>query len=320
MLIDVWTYTCVNCIRTFPYLKSWHSKYAAKGLVIIGVHSPEFDFEKDRENVVNAVNEFGLEYPIAIDNDHETWSILNNLYWPSKYLIDKGGYIRYTHFGEGAYAETEAKIRELLVETGADLSGISEALQPEPELDASARASDFAVGLTRELYAGFVRNFYALLQRANPPYILHREYYDSPETDTFYTDPGDHQNHFIYLQGQWRNEQERLVHSRATESFEDYVAVRFYARTVNSVMAPADSQAFKVLLTIDGRPLTSDEAGVDVDFEPDGRSYVLVAQPRMYRLVSLASFGGHELRLSSNSIEFALYAFTFGAYYDEPIP
>lgn len=114
VLVDFWTYTCINCIRTLPYLKSWHEKYSDKGLVIVGVHAPEFEFEKDSVNVADAIKDFGIEYPIMQDNDYATWRAYQNRYWPAKYLIDKEGNIRYTHFGEGDYDETEAAIQELL--------------------------------------------------------------------------------------------------------------------------------------------------------------------------------------------------------------
>src|SRR3989338_2253577 len=111
VLVDFWTYSCINCIRTLPYLKDWHEKYADDGLVIIGVHAPEFEFEKDEKNVQKAINDFGLKYPIVQDNDFATWRAYNNRYWPAKYFIDKEGYIRYTHFGEGAYDESEKVIQ-----------------------------------------------------------------------------------------------------------------------------------------------------------------------------------------------------------------
>ena len=114
VIIDFWTYTCINCQRTFPYLKQWHEKYKDQGLVIIGVHSPEFEFEKSEKNLARAIADFKLPYPIVQDNNFATWRAYNNRYWPAKYLIDKEGYIRYTHFGEGAYDETEKKIQELL--------------------------------------------------------------------------------------------------------------------------------------------------------------------------------------------------------------
>ena len=119
VLVDFWTYSCINCIRTLPYVKSWHDKYADQGLVIIGMHSPEFSFEKERAGVIEAAKKFGLEYPIAQDNDFVTWRSFNNMYWPSKYLIDRNGVIRYTHIGEGAYEETEQMIQRLLAEPNA---------------------------------------------------------------------------------------------------------------------------------------------------------------------------------------------------------
>ncbi len=117
VLIDFWTYTCINCIHTFPFLREMQSKYADQGLVIVGVHSPEFEFEKNYENVVEATQKHDLVWPMAQDNEFKTWYRYNNRYWPAEYLVDKDGVIRYTHFGEGAYAETEAVIQELLAET-----------------------------------------------------------------------------------------------------------------------------------------------------------------------------------------------------------
>ena len=119
VLVDFWTYSCINCIRTLPYVKSWHDKYADQGLVVVGMHSPEFSFEKDRAGVIEAAAKFGLEYPIAQDNDFVTWQVFNNMYWPTKYLIDRNGVIRYTHIGEGAYEKTEQMIQQLLAEPDA---------------------------------------------------------------------------------------------------------------------------------------------------------------------------------------------------------
>jgi cytochrome c biogenesis protein CcdA/thiol-disulfide isomerase/thioredoxin len=118
VLIDFWTYTCVNCQRTLPYLKKWHAKYADKGLVIVGIHSPEFEFEKDSKNVAQAIKDFDIRYPVVQDNKFEIWRAYNNRFWPAKYIIDKNGRIRYTHFGEGQYSETERMIVELLAESG----------------------------------------------------------------------------------------------------------------------------------------------------------------------------------------------------------
>jgi thiol-disulfide isomerase/thioredoxin len=312
VLVDFWTYTCVNCIRTLPFLKAWHEKYADKGLVIVGVHTPEFDFEKDRDNVIEATEGFGLKWPIAQDNDFKTWRAFDNRYWPAKYLVDKDGLIRYTHFGEGAYEETELWIRGLLEEAGVDLSDVSASTLPEPQHVTDQRAMDRETGLTREIYAGFERNYSALLSSA--PYVLHQEYYEEEDAEILYTDPGEYRNHFLYLQGLWRNEAERLVHARETENFEDYLALRFYATSVNAVMSPVNGGEYQVRVTLNDEPISPDAAGTDVMFDVDGNGYIVVDSARMYHIVNLPKYESHELKLSSNSPEFSLFAYTFGAY------
>ena len=154
MLVDFWTYTCINCIRTMPFLKQWYSKYQDDGLVIVGVHSPEFDFEKDLDNVVNATKDYSITWPVALDNNFITWRGYSNRFWSAKYLIDKDGMVRYTHFGEGQYGETEKKIRELLVEAGADFSQDNSVLPDDPTIDPTYRSNRNAE-VTRELYAGY---------------------------------------------------------------------------------------------------------------------------------------------------------------------
>ncbi len=314
VLVDFWTYTCVNCIRTLPYLKQWHEKYAPHGLVIIGVHTPEFEFEKVKENVEKAVREYGLQYAIAQDNDYGTWNAFSNRYWPAKYLIDREGYVRFVHFGEGKYQETEQKIRELLQETGAMLDQVPVGTDPGPQAHPAAFSSDIETVMTRELYGGVSRNYGALLA-GDAPYVLHEEYYNEPNAEVLYQDPGSHRNHFIYLQGLWRNTPESLVHARQTESFEDYIAIKFYATSVNAVMSSDGTTGpIDVRVTLDGAPLTPSQAGADVQFDQQGNSFVQVDGSRMYRLVEQPEFGGHELRLSANVTGLALYAFTFGAY------
>ena len=126
VLVDFWTYSCVNCIRTLPYLKAWYAKYQADGFVIIGVHSPEFAFEHDMGNVTQAVKDFGIAYPVVLDNNFSIWNAYHNQYWPAKYLVDKSGHLRYVHFGEGGYAEEEHAIQVLLKETGQAVDAIIE--------------------------------------------------------------------------------------------------------------------------------------------------------------------------------------------------
>ena len=314
VLIDFWTYTCVNCIRTLPYLREWHDKYADRGLVILGVHAPEFEFEKVRENVLDAMETHGIEYAVAQDNDMKTWRAYDNRFWPAKYMIDKDGYIRYTHFGEGAYQETEEMIRELLVEAEADVTGIPLDTSPDPRIAPGARALNRTEGQTRELYAGTERNFGALISGQVPPYVLHEEYYQTPNAKILYEDPGEHQNHFMYLNGLWLNTEESLVHARETSDYEDHIALKFFATSVNGVMAPNGADSLRVRVEMDGKPMLPGHAGPDITFTEDGESYILVEEPRMYRVVNTPTFDGHELRLSSNSDAFEFFAFTFGSY------
>ena len=313
VLIDFWTYTCINCIRTLPYLKAWHESYADDGLRIIGVHTPEFEFEKVRANVEEATADFGLEYAVVQDNDYLTWRAYSNRYWPAKYLIDKDGVIRYTHFGEGAYQQTEEMIKTLLAETGSD-PGAGLVSPEAPERDPSAYPADHMQGLTRELYAGAGRS-YSALYNGDAPYILQEEFYQGAEQIVEFSDPGEHSNHFLYIQGLWRNGLESLLHARQTEEFEDYVQIKYYAREVNVVMSVEDmAEPYNVRVTLDGVPIDEEAAGADVMYDEDGNSYVRVDTSRMYNVIDSDIFSGRELRLSSNSDDFELYAFTFGAY------
>ena len=311
VLVDFWTYTCVNCIRTFPYLKDWHAKYADAGLVILGVHSPEFTFEKKLDNVRNAVEREDLGWPVAMDNDHATWGAFRNRFWPAKYLIDKDGILRYKHFGEGAYGETESKIRGLLEEVGADLARLDSGL---PNGDADVGASTNLFGrLTRELYGGWQRGYSDSLYGGGG-FVAHQEYYQARDQLINYEDPGDHQEGRLYLQGTWHNGRESLKHGRETSVYDDYIALRFSARSVNAVINPGeeDFEPFKVLVTLNGQNFTEPFKGDDVIIEADGRSFLYVDAPRMYSIVQAPEFATYELKLSSNSTNFAVFAFTFG--------
>jgi len=341
VLLDFWTYSCVNCIRTLPYLKEWDEKYGDHGLVIIGVHTPEFEFEKVKQNVAEAAATHGLTYPIALDNDYATWNAFYNNVWPAKYLIDQDGALRYSHLGEGAYAATEQAIRELLAQTGADLTLIAPDVSADPLADRQAFSADPGRGITRELYAGYDRNqtlpsmAFVTLMGDTPSYIMAEEYYQQRDADVLYRDPGDHLNHFIYLQGRWHNGPESITHARAAENFADYIAIKFYATTVNAVMsggemlAPNDDNDVSgpgsmrtmptgvvLRITLDGNPLTPAQAGQDLQFDDAGNSFVLVNQPRMYRLVQLDRFSSHQLRLGVKAPGLSLFSFTFGAYED----
>jgi thiol-disulfide isomerase/thioredoxin len=315
VLIDFWTYTCVNCIRTLPYLQEWHEKYENQGLQIVGVHTPEFDFEKITANVQNASDDLGVVWPVAQDNDFGTWRAYSNQFWPAKYLIDKDGVVRYTHFGEGGYDETELAIRGLLRDAGAELGSISRNDDDGPEVIPAAYTEDPEARITRELYGGWNRNYTTTGQ-----YIGHASYYDVPETTHEYVDPGDHFNQFLFLEGVWTSGLESIEHGRATEAYEDYIGLKFSARSANAVIDLEEGvEPFKVKVTIEDkesgveRALTENEAGADIAFE-DGETFLKVDAGRMYFVVSLPDFDDRELKFSSNSPDFALFAMTFGAY------
>ena len=312
VLIDFWTYTCINCVRTFPFLREWHAKYADRGLTIIGVHTPEFEFEKITENVRDSMEQYDIGWLVAQDNDFRTWRAFNNRYWPAKYLIGPAMDIRYQHFGEGDYLETEHEIRRALLDAGWDVTDIPEGTTAvAPVRDPQSR------GQTRELYGGTRRNY------GSVQYAAQRDYYLEAGTAQHYTDvtgslesrlqARDH--HKWYLQGLWRNEEEAIVHARTTENLEDYLAFKFTSRTVNVVLTlPEDGESFNVYIEMDGRWLRPNETGADILFDGDGRSYVRVTRNDLYRLVVLDEWSTHELKLRSNSDQLAIFAFTFGSY------
>lgn len=307
MLIDFWTYSCINCVRTIPYLRDWHEKYAGHGLVILGVHRPEFDFEHSAANVEAAIERLEVTWPVAQDNDSRTWRAFNNRWWPAKYLFDTTGDIVYSHFGEGDYLDGERAIRAALTRAGRDVGAIP--------LGRGDQARDpRRSGQTVELYGGYRRNYGSTQYAAQPEYYLGGdrtvEYEDTSE--------GDRANHKWYLQGLWRNEREQIVHARETQSLEDYFAFLFRARSVNVVLEPPPGQSYDVYIQIDGRPLRTDEAGSDVVFDADGNSLIRVDEPRHYAIVELPAFGEHDLKLASNSDQFGIFALTFGSYTEGP--
>ena len=313
VLLDFWTYTCVNCIRTLPFLKDWHEKYSDSGLVIVGVHSPEFEFERKLENVRKATERFGIQYAVALDSDIETWNAYKVPVWPTKFIIDKNGVVQHLQFGEGSYDRTETKIRELLTEIDAPVSQIGTTLEPGPEQDQRSRARD-GTGETRELYAGFVSN-----QQTRTPYINQYEFSAFPPgAPAQYEDPGDHQNHFLYFHGLWFSGLESMNHARDTENLEDYVALKAYGTSVNVVVAFDEGETYQVVVTMDEEPIAQDHRGADIQEDEEGTTFFLVDDARMYGVIESSEYAGRELKLTSNSARFRLFAFTFGSYPEGP--
>jgi len=311
VLVDFWTYTCVNCIRTFPYLKSWHDRYQDDGLVIVGVHAPEFEFEKDYDNVLEATQANGIAWPVALDNDFETWRNYSNRYWPAKYLIDQHGTVRYNHFGEGAYDTTERMIRRLLEETGADLSD-DERASPAPQaidpLFLEVRNGE----VTRELYAGSVRG-------PASGSVQQPEYLQDVGNVVHFDAPEELRAGAIYFDGAWRIGLEEARHGRETTGYEDSLSPVYSARSVNAVLTSETGEPYKVLITLDAENLTEQNKGADVIIDSNGESYLWVDEPRLYAVIETPNYVRRStLKMASNSEDFGLFAFTFGIYEDGP--
>ena len=317
VLIDFWTYSCINCIRTLPYILEWQDKYGPLGLRVIGVHTPEFEFEKEFENVKAAVEQFQITYPVAQDNDAETWDAFGVQAWPAKFLLDADGIVRYADVGEGGYVAVEQTIRHWFGQAGIDVSSVP--FEPEdyhldPEIDRAGRVAERELARTREIYAGYRKNL--PFHRFPPPrpWVLYEQFYEGLDTDVLFEDVPEHENQRLYMQGLWHVGPESLTHARATEDFEDYLAIKFNAKTVNAVLGHDGGAPYRVQITLDGMPLSPDDADTDIQFDDMGNSYVEVEEARMYRLIRMKEFEQHQLQISSNSDRFELFTFTFGAY------
>jgi cytochrome c biogenesis protein CcdA/thiol-disulfide isomerase/thioredoxin len=281
VIVDFWTYSCINCIRTLPYLNDWHAKYADDGLVILGVHTPEFEFEKSRDNVARATQQYGIQYLVAQDNNYATWEAYDNLYWPAKYIIDANGRVRYTHFGEGEYEKAEAVIRTLLAEAGMKAAADG----------GSIGGYALAPGRTPETYLGAAR----LGPLASPEPVR-------PGTQQEFSLPERLQRDQFALAGTWTLAPE---HAQAGEGAR--LDIRFFADKVYLVLTP-ESGGDEVEVLLDGRRVGDGSAGADA---LDG--VVEVNEPRLYTLVDLRGQPGeHTLTLRFLRGGTNAYAFTFG--------
>lgn len=302
VLVDFWTYTCINCIRTLPFLLDWDEKYGDRGLTILGVHAPEFDFEKVPGNVQAAIDRYGIKYPVIQDNEMGTWDAFSNRFWPGKYLLDTNGEIVFSHFGEGQYVDTEREIRRALEAAGHDISDIPIGTEEGPARD------PLATGQTRELYGGYGRNFsYGGLYAGQP------EYYDSPDAEVLYFDNLPHRNGQWYAEGAWINTREAMVHARETAEPVDYIVFKYLARSVNIVINPQTEGArFDVIIEVDGRPLKSEDAGEDIEYDDEGRSFIHVDRAKEYRVIEQQKSTEREVKFLTTSPDFAMFAVTFG--------
>ncbi|MEM2139431.1 MAG: thioredoxin family protein [Nitrososphaera sp.] len=290
VLVDFWTYSCINCIRTIPYLNAWYEKYADDGLVIVGVHTPEFDFEKNPANVQAAVEKFGIKYPVVQDNDRDTWSAYENRYWPRKYLVDDEGFIRFDHIGEGEYEETEKVIQALLQERAANI-GMTIDIDTSTANPEDAQSVNFAQIRTPELYFGYA---YARAPLGNADGFR-------PGQTVTYTlaDDAEILANRIYLSGDWANNSDHME----LKSHAGKIVLQYSAKAVNIVAGGSG----KVQVAEDGKPLAG---GAGRDIAEDGS--LEIDGQRLYNLVSHERYGQHTLTIDVAGEGFQIYTFTFG--------
>ncbi len=287
VLVDFWTYTCINCIRTLPYLKAWDATYRGQGLTIVGVETPEFAFERDASNVANAIGQFGIRYPVAQDNEMGTWNAYGNQYWPADYLIDAKGQVRYAAFGEGDYSKTETAIRALLAEAGHSVAGHS---HPTNVIVPSQEA-------TPETYLGTAR----AQGWVNGPIAGRHDYGAGHPAPLAVND--------FAFSGTWSTSAQPVTaisDARPSAPHPPGIDVEFQAKNVYLVLSSAGGVPRPVQVLLDGRPVSAADAGADVR-----GATVTVKGQRLYTLVSLPHAERHRL-----SLRFAPgvtgYAFTFG--------
>src|ERR671910_489727 len=297
VLVDFWTYSCINCIRTIPYLVEWNENYVDKGLVIVGVHAPEFEFEKNIDNVKEAVKKFGIKYPVIQDNDKGTWNAYENQYWPQKYIVDHEGYIRYDHIGEGGYSETEEGIPSLLQERTTQLgldSGLPSTNNTVTETTAkNVQSVDFSKINSPELYFGYQ---FAKASLGNSEGF-------KPDQSVNYslaTIDSDIKPNVIYLDGTWKNNADNME----LQSNAGRIALVYSAKSINMVAGGNG----EVSVSEDGSTLLGKYRGADLSEEGE---FTIDGQ-RLYNLSMHDDYGAHSIVIDIKGKGFQAYTFTFG--------
>ena len=291
VLVDFWTYSCINCLRSLPYIRAWAQKYKDSGLVVIGVHSPEFEFEMDTAKVQKAVQKFEITYPVALDSNHAIWDAFHNQYWPAHYFLDANGKVRFEHFGEGKYDESEHWIQELLKERNA-------APMPESTVTVQAQGVEAAADMrdvrSSETYIGYAR-----AENYVPTGELER---DTPHAYTMLTSLGPNE---WSLDGRWTDHREFAELLSASGK----IAFFFHARDLHLVLGPAaEGKKIRFRVTIDGKA-PGENHGVDTDADGNGA----VTDHRLYQLVrQKGEVGSHTFVIEFLDPGVQAFSFTFG--------
>jgi thiol-disulfide isomerase/thioredoxin len=289
ILIDFWTYSCINCQRTLPYLKSWYDKYKDKGLVIVGIHTPEFDFEKKYENVLSATKRLGVAYPVVLDSNRGTWNAYDNQYWPREYLIDIDGYVVHDHIGEGEYDKTERAIQDALKER-ATVLGLDEEIDMGISNPADAITMNSNQVGSPETYFGAFRNEYLGNGMKYESGVQNLTASEAPRSSV------------LYLNGLWNFSNEFAENK-------DQSGKIFYKYTAKNVYLVASSQnGVKAKILLDGKPIDASQRGKDVDES----GTVMIKENRLYDIVHGSDYGTHTLEIDIQGAGLDAYTFTFG--------
>ena len=294
IVIDFWDYTSIHCERGLPYLKEWQRKYTPFGLVLVGVHTPMFPFARDPQKVQRAIERLGITYPVVMDNESLMASRYDSRSWPSLFVIDKNGFIRYRHVGEGDYGATEHVIQTLLYD-----AGVGEVL---PMIMDPVRGSDrpgaVCYRATPELYAGYLRGSLGNVEGF------------SPESVVDYRDPLIYLDGRIYVAGQWMNGKDSL-RLEDTAGGEGQIVLDYQGLEVYAVLNPEGTPSAELTVKQDDTFLDKQTGGADILRAADGRTYLRLDEPRAYGIVRNREYGEHVLRLSTGSRGVSVYSFSF---------
>ncbi len=292
ILVEFWDYTCINSRREISYIKEWNRKYEEYGLIVIGVHTPKFPFGKNPEVVQQAIQRLGITYPVVMDNEGSVASKYGSRSWPEIFLVDRHGFVRYQHSGEGNYTTTERVLQTLLYDAGAD-SDMPLLMEPLREED---RSGAICFRSTPELYAGYLRGSIGNVEGF------------SPESVVEYADPDLYMEDRIYAAGSWLNDRNSLRHGDAGNG---HIIVSYHALEVNAVMKPDGEKKLEVTVSQNDQFLNDENKGDDIRFDPGGRSFLIVSEPRLYSLVKNPRYGEHVLKLTTATEGFTIYSFNF---------